>query len=510
MRSIWSVRTIRTRHPLVAAVVLLVLSAGCSKKQEQRARPPVPVTVTRVQKMDVPYTIEANGVVVPLRSAAVASQVEGLIRRVAFNEGQDVVQGQVLFEVDSRPYRAAYQQAAANVQRSRANADNARAETQRYAALAQQDYVTREQADQQRANAAASSAQVAADQAALSTAKFNLDNATIRAPISGRTGGLLVKEGNLVHASGGAPLVVINQLSPILVRFAIPATQLPLLQKYGTNGKLAVTAIPNSGTDVVADSSASSIGLNVGGGDQRSSGQSRPTGGFAGSPAGGSSAGGGGSASGGGAGRGAGRPGASAGGTDDAGAGAGAGAGSGRGGRPGAPSSQLATLAQPENGILSFIDNAVDTTTGTVLLKASFPNPTKRLWAGEFVSTRLSLFVEQGALVVPTQAVVTGQTGAYVYVVSDSGTAKQRPVTVERTAGNLSVIASGLRAGESVVTDGQSRLTPNAKVSVMTPQGARAGGGGAGAAGRGAGAGRGGSGAGRAGAGAGSPAPSPQ
>jgi multidrug efflux system membrane fusion protein len=148
----------------------------------------------------------------------------------------------------------------------------------------------------------------------------------------------------------------------------------------------------------------------------------------------------------------------------------------------------------------------VDTTTGTVLLKASFPNPNKRLWAGEFVSTQLRLFVEQGAIVVPTQAVVTGQTGPYVYVISDSGTAQQRPVTVERTAGTLSVIAAGLREGEQVVTEGQSRLTPNAKVSINTPQGVPVGGagGGGGGGGRRGGAGRpGGAGAGGAAGGAG-------
>ena len=138
-----------------------------------------------------------------------------------------------------------------------------------------------------------------------------------------------------------------------------------------------------------------------------------------------------------------------------------------------------------EHGTLSFIDNAVDTTTGTVLLKATFPNPNQRLWAGEFVSTQLNLFVEQQALVVPTQAVVTGQSGSYVYVVTDSNTASQRPVTVERTAGSLSIIASGLRGGEQVVTDGQSRLTPNAKVQVTTPQGAPGGSRGAGRGGRG-------------------------
>jgi multidrug efflux system membrane fusion protein len=164
---------------------------------------------------------------------------------------------------------------------------------------------------------------------------------------------------------------------------------------------------------------------------------------------------------------------------------------SGGGAPQAAQPSQLVALTQPDHGTLFFIDNAVDTTTGTVLLKASFPNPNRRLWVGEFVGTNLRLFVEQNALVVPAAAVVTGQQGPYVYVVSDSGTAQQRPVTVERTAGTVTVIAAGLRDGEQIVTDGQSRLTPNARVAITTPQGTQGGGRGGrgGAAGRGAGAG---------------------
>ena len=432
------------RSALLGTLALASLAGGCSKKQEPRGRPAVPVLVARAKKAAVPYTIEANGVVIPSQSSTVASQVEGIIRRVAFQEGQEVVKGQVLFEIDPRPYQAQYQVAAANLARSRATAENARREAQRYAALAEQDYVTREQADQQRATAASTAAGVAADQAAVAAARFNLDNTTIRAPISGRTGALLVREGNLVHASGSTPLVVINQISPILVRFAIPSTQLPLLQRYGTVGGLVVSATPNSGGEPVTEQADQRIGLSVGGGDP--------------------------------------------------GQGAGPAAA-----RPAPATAALVPITQAENGSLSFIDNAVDTTTGTVLLKASFPNPNKRLWVGEFVATRLELFVEQNALVVPAQAVVTGQQGTYVYVVSDSMTAQQRPVRVERTAGELTVIASGLREGEQVVTDGQARLTPNAKVVLNTPQGAPAGrqgagrraGGAAGAGGRTNGAARG-------------------
>ncbi len=434
-----SMRTLSSLRSLpVVLLSVFAFASACSKTPAPRGKSAIPVSVARATLADVPYTVEANGVVVPLQSVAVASQVDGIIKRVAFSEGQNVVKGQILFEVDSRPYQASYRQALAALARDKANAENARGESQRYANLARQDYVTKEQADQQRANAAVTAASVASDEAQVSAAKFNLDNATIRAPIAGRTGALLVKEGNLVHASGGTPLVVINQVSPILVRFAIPATQLPLLQKYGTAGGLSVVATPNSGSSQAVDAGPQAVGLDIGGNDAGVTGQSGPP----------------------------------------------ANAGVLTGGSGATPSARLATLVNPENGTLSFIDNAVDTTTGTVLLKASFPNPNHRLWAGEFVSTQLRLFVEQKALVVPTRAIVTGQNGSYVYVVTDSGSAQQRPVTVERTAGTQSIIASGLRAGEQVVTEGQSRLTPNAKVSIMTPQGAPVGRKGGGAGGR--------------------------
>ncbi|MES2180097.1 MAG: efflux RND transporter periplasmic adaptor subunit [Gemmatimonadota bacterium] len=460
------------RLPLASVILLLVFTAACSKKPEQRARPPVPVVVTKARLADVPYTIEANGVVVPLKAANVGSQVEGIIQRVAFAEGQEVKQGQVLFEIDSRPYRASYSQALANLARDKANADNAQLEAERYATLAAKDYVTKQQADLQRATAAATAATMAATQAAVSTAKFNLDNTTIRAPISGRTGALLVKEGNLVHANGAAPLVVINQVSPILVRFAIPATQLPLLQKYGADGKLSVTATPSGGSDQAVDPGAPAIGLSIGRSDPGTE----------------SAAGGRGGRRGGGEGS--------------------AGEGGGGRGAPQTPTSSLATLVQTESGTLTFIDNAVDTTTGTVLLKASFPNPNQRLWVGQFVATNLRLFVEQNALVLPAQAIVTGQQGPYVYVITDSGTAQQRMVTIERTAGPMTILASGVKNGDQVVTDGQSRLTPNARVSIMTPQGAAGGGGRRGGRGRGApgeGSGGGGSQQGERGAGAAAP-----
>jgi len=412
-----------------AILYLGALSAvACSKPQTRQQRPPVAVAVTSVRRAPVPYTLEANGIVTPIQSAAIASQVDGIITNVLFQEGQEVERGQALFQVDQRPYRNAYEQAMATFSRDSATAANAQKEVARYSKLVEQRYVTKEEGDQLEATSAASEAVVRSDRAAVATARFNLENTTIRAPISGKTGSLLVRVGNLVHANGATPLVTINQVRPIMVRFAVPASQLPLILQYGARGGLPVTAIAG-GAAVSANIVDSSSGPPVDAPQQLT-------------PAGGS-------------------------GVHQSGSTA---------------NDPPATGPSPASGTLSFIDNAVDTTTGTVTLKATFANRDGSLWAGQFASTTLRLFIEQNALVVPTQAVVTGQRGTYVYVI-DGDTAKQRPVSIERSAGGISIIASGLTDGARVVTDGQSRLTPGAKVLIRSPNDSAGGGASAGSMG---------------------------
>jgi multidrug efflux system membrane fusion protein len=397
------------RHLLPPSMLALAVPlAACSKKAARPPSQPVPVTVAPASRADVPFEIQANGVVSPLSTSAVTAQVDGIITHVYFREGQEVEKGALLFQIEPRPYEAAYSQALANLARDKETSANAQKEVERYQSLVKQDYVTQEQADQQRATAGASAATVQADEAAVENAKFNLDNTKIRAPIAGRTGGLLVREGNVVHAGGTTPLVVINQISPITVRFPVPATDLPLIQKYAGSGQLPVTAVPGGARQSAQDT--------------------------AGGPPGG------------------------------------AGGDSPQAQTSGVDPSAVNLLAQlpPARGTLYFIDNSVDTLTGTVMLKASFPNPEKSLWAGQFVSTTLHLFNEQHALVVPSEAVVTGQQGTYVYVVDSASTAQQRKVSVERTQGNVAVITAGLRDGERVVRSGQSRLNAGAKVRVAS------------------------------------------
>jgi len=356
-----------------AAALCLLLPLGCSRKGAGGPSR-VPVTVARAELRAVPFEIVGTGTVEPRQTVAVQSQVTGVLVRVAFHEGDEVAAGQVLFQIDPRPFQAALDQALAMLARDQAQAQSAVLDAQRYAALVKQDYVTQSDYDAKRAAAEALQAAVRADSAAVANARLNFDWATIRAPIAGRTGRLLVREGNLVRANDAEPLVVINQIRPILVRFAVPEQHLPDIQRYRKN-RLPVLVSPAK-TDTVFT-----------------------------------------------------------------------------------------------EGVLNFVDNAVDTATGTVLLKGEFPNRDNVLWPGEFLNVRLQLYIEDKALVVPTQAVMTGQQGTYLFVLNQDGTARSQPVTVERTADAYTVIAqagegAGVRPGDEVVTDGQLRLVNGAPVEV--------------------------------------------
>jgi membrane fusion protein, multidrug efflux system len=347
--------------------VAVILLAACAKQAPPRV-PAVPVTVATAERRSLPFELAATGTVEPLQTAVVQAQVGGILRRVAFKEGDEVKQGQVLFELDPRPYRAALDQALALLARDRAQAANAAQEAKRYESLVEKQYVTAQQYEQMKTTAAATDATLAGSQAAVDQARLNLQYATIRAPISGRTGSLLLREGNLVRANSPEPLVVINRLRPILVRFAVPAGNLPLIQEHlGKN--LVVRAEPSGGGD-------------------------------------------------------------------------------------------------PSVGTLNFVDNAVDSSTGTILLKGRFPNDDGSLWPGGFVDVRLQLYVEPDALVVPAAAIVVGQQGSFVFVIQPDSSAATKAVTVSRTAGDLAIISGDVQPGDRVVVDGQLRLRQGSKVQI--------------------------------------------
>lgn len=367
-----AVITTSFRHRIRSGLpwVGLALALGCKD-----AAPPqvaaIPVRVATVLTRDLPVVLQATGTAEPIRSAAVAPQVDGLITRVAFREGEPVRAGQLLFQIDPRPYAAALAQARAVLGRDLAQLANARQERIRLATLAERAFVTEQELQQAEAAEAALAATVAADSSAFEQASLELEYATVRSPISGRAGQVLLREGNLARPGSGQVLVLVNQIAPIQVRFGVPASYLGAL-RGGASRSLPVRAVP------VGDSSL--------------------------------------------------------------------------------------VVA----GTLSFLDNAVDTLTGTILLKATFPNIEERLWPGALVRVALELTVERGVLVVPRSAIITGQQGASVFVVDDSGKAMLRRVTVSRSDDSLAVLAAGVRPNERVVVDGQLRLTDGSRVKVDT------------------------------------------
>jgi multidrug efflux system membrane fusion protein len=357
------------RGAAVLAFAGALLLAGCSRKQAPAVREAIPVMAATVAQKDIPLQVKAIGTVEAYSTVAVRSNVTGEITDVHFTEGQDVKKGQLIFTIDRRPFEAALNQAQANLARDAAQAQNAQTQSERYTHLVQQGVVSRDQADTYRTAAETAKAVVEADKAAVDRAKVDLSYCSIFSPIGGRTGNLMIHQGNLVKANDTPIMVNINQVTPIYVTFSIPEQSLSEVKKYMASGKLKVAAvIPND--------------------------------------------------------------------------------------------------PQPAEGQLSFVDNAVDTATGTIKLKGTFANEDRRLWPGQFVDAVLTLTTQPNAIVVPTQAVQNGQQGQFVFVVKPDLTVESRPITVSRAVDNQSIIQGGLQPGERVVTDGQLRLVPGAKVEI--------------------------------------------
>ena len=207
-----------------------------------RAREAVPVLVATAVQKAVPLQLRAVGNVEAYSVVSVKSQVTGVLNKAHFKEGQDVKKGQLLFTIDPRPFEAALKQAEANLARDTAQVRNLREQVRRYAELVEKQYVSREQYDQIKANADAAEAVVEADKAAVESAKVQLSYCYIYSPVDGRVGSLLVNEGNLVRVNDGSPLVIINQINPINVTFAVPEQHLADLKRHMASGKLHVDA----------------------------------------------------------------------------------------------------------------------------------------------------------------------------------------------------------------------------------------------------------------------------
>jgi multidrug efflux system membrane fusion protein len=406
------------RRPLLAAPLLTgallagTLLAGCDRSADSATAkgkaPAVPVTVADVAQRDVPVQIRAIGNVQPLATVSVLSMISGEVMKVHFAEGQELPAGAMLFTIDPRQLQAALlqaqatlaqhqaqvKQAEANLAKDVAQLENAKVEEQRYKKLVEGGYVAREQYDQIRTTELMLTATIDADRAAVETAKalvradeaavenvrVQLSYTEIRTPIGGRTGNLLLHQGNVVKANDvGNPMVVINRIHPIYVVFSVPEAQLDAIKRYRAQGELAVEALV--------------------------------------------------------------------------------------GGQPGGA----------VRGKLTFVNNAVDMSTGTIQLKATFENNENALWPGQFVNVALTLTRQTGAVVIPSQAVQSGQKGQYVFVVKADQTVEARPVVPGAPDGRDVVITSGLAPGERVVTDGQLRLVPGARVDVKPAAGPKAG-----------------------------------
>jgi multidrug efflux system membrane fusion protein len=295
----------------------------------------------------------------------VRPQVEGAIQAVHFREGQDVKQGDLLFTIDPRPYEGALAVAEANLARDRVQAANADNELKRAADLYAQGIISIDVNQRAAATANAMNAGLKANEAAVRSARLRLEFCSIRSPLSGRTGSIMVKAGNLVRALDTVTLVVIHQMDPITVRFTVPESRLADIRKAGT---LQVVAL------------------------------------------------------------------------------------------------RRGEESDPATGSLTFMDHEIDRTTGNVKMKARFANSDRKLWPGQFVDVSMVLSTRKGAITIPTAAVQDGQTGPFVFVVAKDMTAETRPVLVGPARNGDTVIEKGVEEGDTVVVDGQVRLTPGAKV----------------------------------------------
>ncbi len=392
------------KYALIAVpVIIAALAAGCSTKSaaaKAAGTPAAPVKAAPVVMKTMPVEIRTIGNVEAYSTIVVRAQIGGAIDKAGFQEGDFVKQDDVLFQIDPRPYEETVRQleatlardtaqmrlAEANLARDRAQEKYARAESERYRKLAAEGVMSRERSEQADTDADARTEAVRADQAAiesanaamradsaaLSNARVQLGYTTIRSPITGRTGNLNIKQGNLVKAND-MELVTIHQVQPVYVTFTVPETQLgEVRRQMASSGGLAVRASPQ--------------------GDR----------------------------------------------------------------------------ASQSEGKLTFLDNAVDTSTGTIKLKATFANAGAKLWPGQFVDVVLRLSEIRNAVVAPARAIQTGQMGNYVFVINADDTVDLRPVTVGIRAGDEVAVTQGLQAGERVVTDGHVRLASGTKVRVTS------------------------------------------
>jgi multidrug efflux system membrane fusion protein len=328
----------------------------------------VPVTVAPVEKADFPVFLTGLGTVQGFNTVVVRTRVDGQIHEIAFKEGDLVKQGDLLAQIDPRPFQAALDQAKAKKAQDEASLANANLDLQRYTKLG--EFATRQQTDTQRSTVAQLTAQIAADDAAIFNAQTQVDYTSVKAPISGVAGLRQVDVGNIVNASTQTGIVTIAQIEPIAVIFTAPEDQLPYINEEQSKQPLKVIAFSTDGKKQLSD------------------------------------------------------------------------------------------------GSLSVINNQVDTTSGTIRLKAVFDNKNHALWPGQSVSTRLLVTTLKDATVIPDDAVQHGADGLYAFAVNTDNKAELRKIKVSKSIDGRSVVDQGLNPGERVIVSGQYKVQPGSVVAI--------------------------------------------
>jgi multidrug efflux system membrane fusion protein len=364
---------------LVGAVLLIGAGLGAyflkgpapSHAAVPTVAPPVPVTAAQAHKGDVPIVLEGLGTVTPINTATIRTQVQGTLDSVNFVEGQDVKRGDVLAKIDPRVFEAQVDQAEAALARDQASLKNSQVNLARTQPLAARGFATQQLLDTQDSQVAQGQGTVALDKAALEAAQTQLSYTTITAPFDGITGIRHIDPGNIVHPTDATGLVILTQLQPISIIFALPSTDIPDVQKAIASGEASVDAY------------------------------------------------------------------------------------------------DAANKQKLDHGRLMLIDNQVDASTGTVQLKASFPNEKKNLWPGSFVNVHLTIAIRHDAVTVPLTAVLQGPSGAFVYVVDANHVVSVRNVKTGQSREGKVLIDQGLSGDETVVTAGQYRLTPGISVEIV-------------------------------------------
>ena len=373
---------------VVPALLTAVLAAGgllyfmhvdpLDKVDAAPAPPAAPIVAGTVTQHDVPIYLTGVGTVIAFNTDVVRAQIQGQIISINFTEGQTVHAGDLLAQIDPRPYQALIDQYTGNLERDQAQLANAEANLTRYTTLGQKGWATPQLLETQQAQVGELKAAIKADQALIDAAKVQLSYTRLTSPIDGVVGIRQIDVGNIISPSNTNGLVVVTQLHPISLIFTLPETNLPQIQqRQDTKTPLAVLAYSQDNT------------------------------------------------------------------------------------------------IRLDQGVLGLVNNEILQTTGSIQLKANFDNKANKLWPGELVNARLLVDTRHNGLTVPASVVQQGSKGPYAYVVNPDSTVSIRPIQVAQISDGQALIDSGLEPNEQVVVDGQYKLQPGTRVTILHGQAAQ-------------------------------------